>query len=100
MNKTMVAALAALIAAGTLAGCVVEPRGRAVIRDDGVVVAVRAPPPVRAEVVPPPPYARAVWDPGHWNWNGGDYVWVGGHYVDRPQPNMRWQPGRWESRNG
>jgi hypothetical protein len=86
---------AALIAASTLAGCVVEqprPAERVVVRP--------APPPPRAEMQPPPPSERAVWDPGHWNWNGRDYAWVSGHYIERPNVAMRWEPGHWAQERG
>jgi hypothetical protein len=103
MSRTMpryAAMIAVLVAAGALTGCVVEPRGRAVVRDEGVVVAVQAPPPPRVEARPPPPNERVEWDPGHWNWNGREYAWMPGHYVERPRQNVRWEPGHWDQRNG
>ena len=88
------ALLAVLIAAGALAGCAQpEPATR-------VVVARPAPPATHVEVQPPAPNARAVWDPGHWNWDGTQYVWISGHYIERPSVAMRWEPGHWMSANG
>ena len=87
---------AALIAAGALAGCVVE-QPRPVER---TVVTRPAPPPPRAEFQPPPPNERAVWDPGHWNWNGREYAWIGGRYIERPNVAMRWEPGHWVQQGG
>jgi len=54
-----------------------------------------APPPPQAEVVPAPPGARYVWEPGHWHWNGGRYVWIRGHYVLREAGWGHYQPGHW-----
>ncbi len=80
-------------------GCVVEtPRPH---REVVEIVAPRAPPPVRYEVVPPPPAGRVevvTWDPGHWHWNGHEYVWVPGHYVERPRREAVWEPGHWAER--
>ncbi len=41
-----------------------------------------APPPPEVEVYGPPPYVRAVWVPGHWEWRGKrvGYVWIKGHW--------------------
>lgn len=58
-----------------------------------VIIAPHAPPPPRAEVVPPP-RAGYAWDPGHWRWEGGGYRWVPGHWAARG-PNWRWVPGHW-----
>jgi hypothetical protein len=40
-------------------------------------------PPVRVEVQPMRPHAKAMWVPGHWQWSRWHhrYVWVQGHWV-------------------
>ena len=91
------ALIAAIGAAGALAGCVVEQPAPTTTH---VVVTRPAPPAPRAEFQPPPPNERAVWDPGRWNWNGREYVWVGGHYIERPNVAMRWEPGHWAPQGG
>jgi hypothetical protein len=52
-------------------------------------------PPPRAEVVPPLPGPRVVWEPGHWHWNGYRYIWIGGRYVDRRPGYGHYVEGRW-----
>lgn len=47
-----------------------------------VVIVERAMPPMRVEVVPPPPRVGVHWVPGHWAWRRG-WVWVPGHYQRR-----------------
>lgn len=70
----------------------------------GPVLAQPAPyapiPPLREELVPPPPGPRYVWAPGHWQWDGAQYVWVGGEYVLRHQGWHRWVHGAWRLRGG
>ena len=64
-----------------------------------------APPPPRAERVPPPRRGY-VWAPGHWEPRGKRHVWVQGSYVRaRPgyayrAPEWRDNGGRWEMRRG
>jgi len=80
-----------------LAGCVVEqPRPTAEVE----VVAPREPPPLRAEVPPPPPRAPELveWRPGRWHWDGREYVWVAGEWIERPHREARWVPGHWNHR--
>ena len=62
-----------------------------------VIIAPRAPPPARVEIVPPPPQTAAVdiWRPGHWDWNGSDWDWIPGAYIARPRPAVEWHPGHW-----
>lgn len=55
-------------------------------------------PPPRAEMVPPPPGARYIWQPGHWFWNGRTYVWVAGRYVVRGPHYGEYVPGHWVRR--
>ncbi len=70
----------------------------------GPVLAQPAPytpiPPLREEVVPPPPGARYMWAPGHWRWDGVQYVWVGGEYVLRHRGWHHWVQGAWVLRRG
>ena len=67
-----------------------------------VVVAPAPPPPIRQEIVPVPvgPVERVVWVPGHYEWSGRGYFWVNGHYIERPEPGLVWEPGRWVARHG
>ncbi len=53
-----------------------------------------APPAVKVEVRPAPPYRGAVWVPGHWAWRHGRYVWVKGHWV-KPRHGYVYVPGHW-----
>jgi hypothetical protein len=95
-HLTRAAAFALLVAlAGVASGCVVREEP---VRAE--VIAPRAPPPVRVEVVPEPTRPREVvqWEPGRWHWNGGEYVWVPGHYVERPRPEAVYVPGHWDER--
>ena len=66
----------------------------AAAQEVGVEVGV-APPPLRAETVPPPPSPAHEWVPGHWQWNGAQWVWRRGHYVRRPTPVSYWIPAAW-----
>lgn len=62
----------------------------------GAQVYVRVgPPPVRHEVVPPPPHPGWVWQPGYHRWDGHAYVWVPGIYVAPPRVGAIWVPGHW-----
>lgn len=61
-----------------------------------VIIAPSAPPPLRAEPVPPG-RAGYVWDGGHWRWAGRGYAWVPGHW--RPvRVGAHWVPGHWVQR--
>ena len=58
------------------------------------------------EVVPPIPYAGAIWIGGYWGWGSGGYRWVPGRW-DHPHPGYSWRPhvwvqqgGQWHSRGG
>jgi len=55
-------------------------------------------PPPRAEVVPPPPGARYIWQPGHWFWNGRAYAWIPGRYIIRQAHYREYVPGHWDRR--
>ncbi len=62
-----------------------------------VVIQV-APPPPRAERVPPPRHGY-VWAPGHYEWRGGRHVWVRGVYV-RARPGYAYRAPEWRENNG
>ena len=89
---TRAGAVAVLLAlAFGASGCIVrEPRGE--------IVAMRAPPPPRVEVVPAPPRDAVEWEPGHWHWDGREYRWMPGCYVDRPGRAAVYVPGHWDER--
>jgi hypothetical protein len=57
-----------------------------------------APPPPRAERVPPPRRGY-VWAPGHHEWRGGRHVWVRGEYV-RARPGYAYRAPEWRERDG
>ena len=57
-----------------------------------------APPPPRAERVPPPRRGY-VWAPGHYEARGGRYVWVRGEYV-RARPGYAYRAPQWQDRGG
>jgi hypothetical protein len=90
--------LIAAILAGSL-GSVALPAMSAVI------VVQNAPPPLRAERVPPPRRGYA-WAPGHWDWRGHRHVWVRGSWMrDRPgytyrQPSWEQRGDRWHMNRG
>lgn len=67
------ATLIGLVAAASLAGCVVTPVG-----DVGAGVYVGpgyAPPPSADVVVGVAPGPGFIWSTGYWGWFGGRYVW-------------------------
>lgn len=71
-------------------------------RADEIII-TREPPPLRQEVIPALPPARAeleVWQPGHWRWDGREHVWVEGHYVARPRRGAEWIPAHYDRRPG
>ena len=98
-RREMLIGMAACLLAPSLAGCVVRERP-ARVSGEVEVVATRAPPPQRVEVIPTPPPERErfVWVAGHWQWNGRDYVWEPGRYVERPRREAVWVEGRWVAR--
>jgi len=57
-----------------------------------------APPPPRAEALPPPRHGY-VWTPGYWNWNGHRHVWVSGTWV-RERPGWHYAEPRWVEHDG
>jgi hypothetical protein len=66
--KKAVALIFCLAAMLLLPGCTVYTRPAA--------------PPVKVEIRPKRPHARAVWVPGHWKWSRWKrrHVWVPGHW--------------------
>jgi WXXGXW repeat (2 copies) len=52
-----------------------------------------APPPPRAERVPP--RDGYVWAPGYWEWTGRFYRWVSGSYVYERR-RAHWVPDHWD----
>ena len=53
-----------------------------------------APPAVKVQVKPTPPYKNAVWIPGHWSWKSNTHVWVAGRWT-KPKSGYAWVPGHW-----
>jgi len=98
-------AIAASLATLALSACVVAPVQPAYGYGYGAPAAAAAvtvdvaPPPVRAEVVPPLPFAGAIWINGYWGWSGHQHVWVPGRY-EHPRPGYVWVPHRWENVHG
>lgn len=90
MKKFVLAAGAAAILA---AGLVAVPS----VAQAQVYVQV-APPPPRAERVPPPRRGM-VWQPGHWEWRGNRHVWIGGQYL-RARPGYAYRAPEWRERDG
>ena len=92
-NATQIRAmLVGLVAAASLAGCVVTPVG---VRAGVYVGPGYGPPPPVADVVigvaPAPGY---IWTAGYWNWVGGRYVWRPGRWL-APRPGYRWANAHW-----
>jgi hypothetical protein len=54
-----------------------------------------APPPPRAEVVPPPRHGY-VWAPGYWAWRHRRHVWIGGHW-EHLHRGRHWVPDHWDN---
>jgi hypothetical protein len=65
------------------------------VHDQGLDV---APPPPRAEAVPPP-RAGYTWVPGFWDWQNHRHVWVVGHWVPERR-GYHWLRHRWVLRDG
>ena len=57
-----------------------------------------APPAAQIETVPALAPGQ-TWAPGYWGWNGDRYVWVRGRPIAQ-RTGYRWDPDRWENRNG
>jgi hypothetical protein len=61
------------------------------------LVAPGPPPPMQAEMVPPPSpgMGPVVWQPGLWRFSGNTWVWQPGQYTPPPPGQSTWVPGRW-----
>jgi hypothetical protein len=97
-------AIAALLTVN-LSACVVAParypaayQGVPVSQGETIIYGA-APPPMQMEVVPPLPFAGALWIGGYWGWEGGRHRWMPGHYT-RPVPGQRYVPHQWEQQGG
>ncbi|MEO6030640.1 MAG: hypothetical protein ABIP61_01865 [Burkholderiaceae bacterium] len=103
--------LAVSLSAMSLSACVVAPYPRQVYSQpvpaaygqpayggDIAVVDV-APPAPYVEVVPPMPFAGAVWIGGYWGWGAGRHQWVPGRW-DRARPGYAWRPHVWVQGGG
>ena len=92
MNLSRTLMVAALAAAGMLAGCAGRSYGY------GYGYRVGPPPPVPAYagpygVAPGPGY---VWTDGYYDLRGRDWVWVRGRYMRPPHHRSVWVTPRWE----
>lgn len=56
------------------------------------------PPPLRHEVFPAARHGH-VWVPGYWDWRGHRHHWIKGYWL-RERVGYRYQPHRWEQRDG
>jgi hypothetical protein len=96
-----------LIAALAVGGACTLDSSPAQARASVSIFATSAPPPLRAERMPPP-RSGYVWVAGDWRWVRGRYVWHSGswvrvrrgfHYVpshwDRHGNRWRYSPGVW-----
>lgn len=57
-----------------------------------------APPPLRAEMVPPPRRGQ-IWAPGHWEWNRQRHIWINGSWL-RDRPGYSYRGPTWVQRDG
>lgn len=64
------------------------------------VRATVAPPALRYEVAPVAPSPRHHWIAGHWAWRGNAHLWTPGRWAHPPEPNVVWEPARWENVGG
>lgn len=92
-------AVAAVLAAATLTGCVVAPPAAPMYADGGyydgeVVSATVAPPAPYVETIPVAPFAGAIWIGGFWDWSGGRHVWHPGRY-EHPRPGYSYRQPSW-----
>jgi hypothetical protein len=94
--------LAVLASACLLSACVVAPYGPhrgAVYGEVYGPPVMLAPPPPQVEILPPLPFAGAIWLGGYWGWYGGRHQGMPGRW-ERPRPGYRWEPHRWEPTAG
>jgi hypothetical protein len=102
--------LIAPLSAALLSACVVapypprrvvytEPVPPAASAQEPTVVVDVAPPRPQVEVVPPIPFAGAIWIGGYWGWSAGRHVWVPGRW-EHPLPGYNWRPHAWVQEGG
>jgi len=92
-------ALASLLAAAALSGCVIAPPRQQVVYAPAPNMQQQ---PIYAEVAPPPPQVEVVgvappgsfWVSGIWLWQGGRHVWHPGHWEAHRQ-GYQWTPHQW-----
>jgi hypothetical protein len=56
------------------------------------------PPPLRAEVAPPPRHGH-LWVPGHWEWKHRHHQWVAGSWIPE-RHGYRYNQPTWVERDG
>lgn len=99
--RPTLAALAALLGAAALSGCVVAPPRQQVVYRTApapqvqteVIYADVAPPPPQQEIIGVAP-AGYFWLSGAWFWEGGRHVWHPGHW-EAHRPGYQWTPHQW-----
>ena len=64
------------------------------------VIVLKAPPPLRVEVMSGRPSPKHVWVPGYWIWETNSYVWLPGAWMAPPEPAAVWVTPRFETRGG
>lgn len=91
-NRTVkTLAVAAVLSASLLSGCIVAP-APGYYRGPAVVTVAPPPPPV--EVVGVAPTPGYIWFPGFYGWEGGVHVWHAG-YWGPGRAGYFWAPHRW-----
>lgn len=50
---------------------------------------------VKKEEIPSPPFEKAIWAKGHWEYKNGKYEWKNGEYIE-PKEGYYWTDGSWE----
>ena len=114
--------LAAVAAAGLLAGCGSYPESHVVSAPpppppqlvaspnqppqvvvtgtaqtaNGTIIVMQAPPALQEEVVVAQPSSEHKWVPGYWTWRNERYEWMAGHWEVPPSSSSVWVTARWE----
>ncbi|MFI5168005.1 MAG: hypothetical protein ACHQQS_15460 [Thermoanaerobaculales bacterium] len=63
------------------------------------VIVNAPPPPLRVDVMTPPPSADHFWIAGHWRWENRRYEWEAGRW-ELHHPGSVWVPAHWVRVNG